>query len=502
MSALLTLVISAIIILFVTSVKSWYRLRNVPGPFITSFSSWWMVRHSVGARFHVLLADAANEYGSVVRIGPNEVVCSNPDALRQMSAVRSPFTKGEFYKTGRLVPGEDTIISVPDNKHKELKAKLTPGYSGRLNGGFEAGIDRQISSLLQLVDKYANKSTPMDMSQKTQFLGLDVIGDITFGQPFGFLRQDNDICSYISVHDSSMPGFNLVTVLPWLTEWVHRWPLNLMLPKTGDKTGLAGLSAMINTIVDKRLTLGAKAGKDMLQGFINSGLNRQELMSAGLVNLIAGSDSTAHAIRMTLLCLITSPKAYSRLQTDIDASISTSQTPVPSPAPDALALSLPYLNAVIKEALRIHPPVFSLAFKQVPPGGAKLDGVFLPGGTQVGHSHYGVGRSRKVWGEDAAMFKPERWLASDAAGKIRVKKMEEDLDLVFGHGKYRCMGQAIAMMEIRKSVFELLRHFDFAVIDQESPISISSALFMCAKDFALMVEHRSTDCQRLDTLLQ
>lgn len=161
---------------------------------------------------------------------------------------------------------------------------------------------------------------------------------------------------------------------------------------------------------------------------------------------------------MALLCLITTPTKYAKLQAEIDMFVSTSEKPCPSPIPESSAIALPYLNAVIREALRLYPPVLSLASKQVPPGGDIIDGFYIPEGTQIAHNHYGLCRSRKIWGPDAIIFKPERWLLLPGASDeehAKLKVMEGDLDLIFGYGKYRCMGVSIAMMEIRKAVFEV-----------------------------------------------
>jgi hypothetical protein len=60
-----------------------------------------------------------------VRIGPNELLSTDPDVLRMMSAARSPYTKGLFYETGRIIPGEETVVSLRDeHEHKVLRAKM------------------------------------------------------------------------------------------------------------------------------------------------------------------------------------------------------------------------------------------------------------------------------------------------------------------------------------------------------------------------------------------
>ncbi len=163
---------------------------------------------------------------------------------------------------------------------------------------------------------------------------------------------------------------------------------------------------------------------------------------------IAGSDTTAGAIRSTFLYIITIPRVYSRLLAEISsASIS-------SPIQDAEAKKLPYLQAVIKEGLRIWPPVAGLMSKEVPAGGDTINGLFVPGGTQIGYCAWGIFRNRKIWGADADMFRPERWLEGPAA---KIKEQELTLELVFAAGRYQCLGKNVALMELNK-VFVEVRH--------------------------------------------
>lgn len=66
--------------------------------------------------------------GPLVRIGPNELLCTDPDVLRHMSTVRSTYTKGAFYSSGRIVPGVDNVVSMRDEvRYKAMRAKMAPG---------------------------------------------------------------------------------------------------------------------------------------------------------------------------------------------------------------------------------------------------------------------------------------------------------------------------------------------------------------------------------------
>jgi len=129
-----------------------------------------------------------------------------------------------------------------------------------------------------------------------------------------------------------------------------------------------------------------------------------------------------------------------------------SSAAISSPIRDAEARKLPYLQAVIKEGLRIFPPVAALFLKDVPAGGDTINDIFVPGGTAIGSSPFGLMRNTKVWGEDASLFRPERWLEGDAE---EIQKKESNLDLVFGYGKYQCLGKNIARMELNKIFVEV-----------------------------------------------
>lgn len=131
-------------------------------------------------------------------------------------------------------------------------------------------------------------------------------------------------------------------------------------------------------------------------------------------------------------------------------------TPISSPIiTDETARSMPYLQAVIKEGLRIFPPVAGLMAKEEPAGGHHWKGVFIPGGTRVGSCAWGIFRRQDIWGADANEFRPERWLDSTPE---RLQLMEGTLELIFSYGRWQCLGRPIAVMELNK-VFVQVRCF-------------------------------------------
>ncbi|KAI3322643.1 cytochrome P450 [Xylariaceae sp. AK1471] len=478
------------------SLWSWQRLRHIPGPFLASLSSFWMVRKSLSGIFHEHLCQVAEDYGPLARIGPNELLSTDPDVLRKMSAVRSPYTKGVFYETGRIVPGEDTVVSLRnDDEHRALRARMGTAFGGKENDGFGfgAGIDRQILKLVNLIDtKYLSTATeynPAQFFQKISFFALDVIGDISFGRAFGYLSQDTDLYQYNKINDESLPLMNIMSTMPGLAKFLYKWPCSMMLPTEGDKVGFGRLMEFAKSCVDGRLAPGVEPQKDMMQAFISSGMTRAELTQQVFVQIIAGSISTTAAICMTLLCLLTNPSAYSALQREIDDALSAGK--LSNPVADSESKCMPYLQAVIKEGLRFYPPVIGLGSKQVPEGGDVINGYYVPEGTQIGMNFFGLMRSKEIWGPDADVFRPERWLEADVD---QTKRMNAVVDLDFGFGKYQCLGKPIAMMELNKVFVELLRRYDFSIVNPQAPIRAWSAIFWVASDFWLRITKRDTSC--------
>ena len=98
------------------------------------------------------------------------------------------------------------------------------------------------------------------------------------------------------------------------------------------------------------------------------------------------------------------------------------------------------------------PPAAGLLSKKTPPEGDTINGVFVPGGIDIGQCAWGVQRSKQIYGVDSMVFRPERWL--EASGES-LEKMERTVGLVWGYGKYMCLGKNIAFLKLNKCIFEV-----------------------------------------------
>ena len=143
-------------------------------------------------------------------------------------------------------------------------------------------------------------------------------------------------------------------------------------------------------------------------------------MSSALItwtnsNIQAGSDTTGILLSAILYYLLKNPESMARLRKELSAA------PINHSSTDFISWkesqSLPYLDACIKEASRLHPPIAFPLERTVPAEGAMVCGQHLPGGTLVAMSTWAVNRDRETFGEDADRWRPERWLCAE--GKRR-----------------------------------------------------------------------------------
>ncbi|KAG5803877.1 hypothetical protein H9Q74_011296 [Fusarium xylarioides] len=489
--AVIATAVLGLVVLFVAdTLRTWYRLSHVPGPFWAGFSKAWMVRQSFKGIQPYAIQQANEKYGSLVRIGPNELATDDPKLLKRMMSSRSAYTRGPWYNALRFEPGKDNLFSMrDDDAHTKLRNKMAAGYSGKENESLERTIDEHIAKLINLLEtKYLSTNKdyrPVDFAQKIQFFTLDVISDLAFGQPFGYIEQDDDVFDFIKITKAYFPVTLFIANIPSLVSLLHSRLFSGALPKESDKLGFGAFIGVANKKVAERFAPGAESRPDMLGSFIRHGLTQEEASRESLLNVVAGSDTSATTIRLIMLSLLSNPIMYLKLQNEIENAIKAGS--ISSPITDAEARKLPYLQAVIQEGLRIKAPAAGLLFKQVPPQGDEIDGKFIPGGTQIGESPFAVYHSKEIFGQDASLFSPERWINADPA---KYEAMAEVVSLVFSTGKYQCLGKPVAFIELNKIFVELLRRFDFCMTRPERPLHIMNAGIWLIEDFPVRIARR------------
>ena len=303
------------------------------------------------------------------------------------------------------------------------------------------------------------------MATKVQFFTLDVISTVGLGKAFGMLQADRDVDNYLQSSEEGLAIGN--TALAMGFSFLTQAPLigRLIAPSPKDNNGFGKMMAAAFKLVDERAAAAAAATDkrtDMLASFMRHGLAGDDLRTEALEQIIAGSDTTAGAIRGALLHIMTNPRVYATLQAEIDDAVRTGKAPATGSGnliTVAQTKQLPYLQAVLAEAIRVWPPVANIFPRDIPAGGdtVVVDGkeVFLPGGACIGYSAYAMHRSEALHGKDADAFRPERWLEAAREDPARLAAMQRSNELIFGYGKFQCLGKPVAQLEIGKTVFEV-----------------------------------------------
>lgn len=159
------------------------------------------------------------------------------------------------------------------------------------------------------------------------------------------------------------------------------------------------------------------------------------------------------------------------------------------------ARKLPYLHAVITESMRIHWSLGTGLPREVPKGGAELCGQHIPGGCEVITNACAIHFDKRVFGEDAKEWVPERWLRDEAT----VAKMER-LNLIFGQGPRICIGRHITSIEMYKLLPTILRDFKFELLVDEW--KVRRTWFHNQSDVLCKVEKRRPASQRPNLILE
>jgi hypothetical protein len=99
----------------------------------------------------------------------------------------------------------------------------------------ETTIETHIAKLVNLLEtKYLSTTEsyrPVDFALKTQFFTLDVISDLAFGKPFGYIDQDGDVFDYIKITSSLIPALTVLINIPSLAKVLHSRLFRSSLPK-------------------------------------------------------------------------------------------------------------------------------------------------------------------------------------------------------------------------------------------------------------------------------
>ena len=161
---------------------------------------------------------------------------------------------------------------------------------------------------------------------------------------------------------------------------------------------------------------------------LNAGATSRLFFSVKSANLTTGADTTIASMLGVLAFIMQENICSRKLRDEIDAADAAGELSEPTVTYKEAA-KLPYLDAFIREAMRLAAPVATIVSREVPASGVEiLPGDIVPAGTKLGINGWVLMHSKEVYGDDVEEFKPERWLDSER------RKTLQKLDLSFGSG--------------------------------------------------------------------
>ncbi|KAI5867005.1 cytochrome P450 [Durotheca rogersii] len=444
-------------------------LREIPGPFLASFSNLWKLRAVWNKNMHRENVRVHEDYGPIVRIGPNHVSVADPQSMKLIYGVQNVFRKSAFYPLaeaiyqGKFLP---TLFTTESNEyHMRLKRGSTRAFAMDTVVGLEPFVDKCISLLLERLREVSqNGKQGINPVEWMQYFAFDVLGEINFSKDLGFLENGKDVDNIIAAIGGILVYVSLIGQIPRLHKFLLGNPLLAKFFPGIEKTNQV-LQFSLQQVEERQRNPVDR--KDILSQLLEThkndpeSLTMSEIIAITTTNVIAGSDTTAVSLSSVMYHLSKYPETKKKLVQEIEHA--EREGLASNPITYAEAIKLPYLSAVIDEAMRMHSATGFILERVVPKNGITLHGVYLPENTIVGVNGWVLHRNKEVFGEDAHTFRPERWTEGDPE---KIKEMRRNL-FSFGHGPRSCIGKNISILEMWKVVFELYRNFDIVLASDD-----------------------------------
>ena len=361
-----------------------HPLSAFPGPKSFAATRISYVRSLLGGQLAQTVKDLHDEYGEIVRIGPDELSFITAQAWRDIYCHRQGH-KGlrkdpVFYA---LPPeGVHNIVTTPsDADHTRMRRLLAHAFSEKALREQEPLIVSYVDTLIDKLHQqiHGPEGGKVDLVRWYNFTTFDIIGDLAFGESFHCL-EDEEYHNWVSTI------FNSIKFIAYL-QAARRFPpltdaLKLLLPRTLREQRAKRMQFNKDAVV-KRLKLGKDVDRPDFISYIlrhndEKGMTEMELQGSAAVLTTAGSETTSTLLSGVTFHLLNEPEAYKKLVDEVRTTF-THEKEINSIA----VAQLPYLNAVLEEGLRMYPPTPSTIPRVTPPEGDVICGQRIPGNVGV-----------------------------------------------------------------------------------------------------------------------
>ncbi|KAH8660613.1 pisatin demethylase [Xylariales sp. PMI_506] len=455
------------------------------------------------------------KYGPVVRTGPNNLDLDLPALIGVIYTSDGKWRKTKFYPPASNVVGNKVVpnlFSLLDPvEHARQKRPVAKHYSLASVLQLESHIDEVIRLLCSQLENPSMHdatdrddeltSTGIDLGLWVKMYSWDLIGQVTFSKRFGYLDAGRDFDGHLWLSEIGSDYLASVSQLPYLDRLIDKNPVHAI----GGATMLLGptLQYVKDRYGGQDHSTHDDTKPDFLDRFIQAKVDYPDVVDDRLIisylaiNMLAGADTTAITITAVLYYVLRTPHAQQKLEEEILSTEFFKQNSIPPQYAELKSLS--YLEAVIREAMRLHPGVAMTLPRYVPSDGNSPlvlpDGSIIPPGTSVGMNPYVIGRNRSVWGCDADEFRPERWLRDERAGETvetyteRLRVMNHT-DLSFGAGSRICLGRHLGLVEVYKVIATLFALYNLELVDRKKEWWVRNGFFLRQKGVRVRMRPR------------
>ncbi|KAJ0410486.1 hypothetical protein ATCC90586_000656 [Pythium insidiosum] len=325
----------------------------------------------------------------------------------------------------------------------------------------------------------------VELKRLMSLFSMDIFTQIGFGVSSGSLKQDT--AGETEENDSFVQAFDRCSLA--LMYRFHQpmwlWRLKKWL-NVGSERRLARdravIAESIHGIISQCMSSNGASHRNLVSLFLDkrvdedgaTRIDAQRIHDMAINFIAAGRETTAQAMTWVVLMLNRYPAVLDRVREELRSQLageSIGEDAVLVPTMEQVH-GLVYLEAVIKETLRLH-PITAVTARTATTDTTLHDGTFIRAGTRVVLPTYALGRLEAVWGNDAKEFKPERWIEPSTG---RLRQVSPFKFPAFHAGPRRCLGVRFSLMEMKITLAALLSRFDLRT--QRDPFAFTYSLAM------------------------
>ncbi|KAI8948670.1 cytochrome P450 [Xylaria longipes] len=430
-------------------------------------------------------------------INAERIIVATPEALAEVLTTKSyQFKKPEVVVTALKPIAGHGILLAEGDQHKLQRRTLLPAFAYRhikdLYGLMWEISSDAVTSLTEAVSaasKVNRQPYTTNINEWASKATLDIIFVAGMGQSLDSVRsQDSKYRTlqriYKEVFTQQRQDFIIfilrIWILPgWLMPYV---PLkrNIELGKAAQTLRDICRQLIRQKKSDLESELADKAEKDILTVALSyGGFTEDELIEQLLTFLVAGHETTATAVTWAVYVLSKNPDMQTRLRDEIRTHLRSPSSP--NGTEDLATVmdnNMPYLHAICQEVLRYFAPV-PITFREAAVD-TSINGTPIPAGTQIAICPRATNHDVSLWGDDARIFNPNRYLSQPKqrqtdpldedeygeSSKKNVGTRSNYATLTFLHGPRSCIGQSFSKSELAILLATLVGRFEFALADE------------------------------------